>query len=54
MYHLYGIAEALTGLSVVRAKSLRELFSKYPELGGIKDKLDIRGNKVFGFVACDG
>ena len=54
MYYLYGIAEALTGLSAVKAKSLSDLFRKYPALKSIRNKLDIRGNKVLGFVACDG
>jgi hypothetical protein len=54
MYYLYGIAEAMTGSSVVKAKSLGELFQKYPVLKSIRQKLDIVGNKIIGFVACDG
>lgn len=54
MYKLYGLAEALLGTSEVKANSLKELFFKYPILRGVRRKLIIVDNKLFGFVACDG
>jgi hypothetical protein len=51
---LSGLAEALTGIPRVNAKSKAAVFQQYPILKKYKNKLDSEKNLITGYVACDG
>ncbi len=51
---LRGLAEGLTGRSFVMARSLDEVFGKFPALKQAQQKLTVRKNTISGFCACDG
>ena len=54
LYRLVGLPEGLTGASVVYAKSVDEVFEKFPVLETVRSKLTIEDNRIIGFAACDG
>jgi hypothetical protein len=54
VYRLYGLPEGLIGRSVVEAASKEDLFSRYPQLLKVGDKLEINGCEVRGYAPCDG
>ncbi len=53
-YRLKGIAEGLAGLSYVKAKSVEEIFARFPLLQGARHKIHIDGSILHGAAACDG
>lgn len=53
-FYLRGIAEGVVGKSSVLARSLDDLFNRYPSLSNVKSKIKIQGNCLIGFAACDG
>lgn len=54
MFYLEGLAEGVTGVSVVQASSLDEVFDTFPALAEIKSKLTVKGKRITAFCACDG
>ncbi len=54
VFLLRGIAEGMVGSSSVTARSIDDVFTRFPVLQGIRAKLTVSGNTISGFAACDG
>lgn len=54
MFKLIGLPEGLVGASVVYARTIEEVFEKFPVLKTVREKLIIQNNSIVGFAACDG
>ena len=53
-FKLRGLPEGIVGRSEVQARSLEDLFATYPELAAVRDRLQIDGSTVRGFMPCIG
>jgi len=53
-FHLRGLAEGMVGRSIVLAKSIDDVFVRFPALIDVRAKLTVFGNTISGFCACDG
>ncbi len=51
---LRGLAEGISGRSFIMATCQEDVFSKIPALQQVRNKLNISGDTISGFCACDG
>ena len=53
-FELRGLAEGMTGHSRVTAPSAEAVFAMFPALETVRHKIDVKGDIISGFAACDG
>lgn len=53
-FTLAGLPEGIVGKTRVSASSLEDLFRAYPQLREVRDRLEVEGTTIRGFMPCIG